>query len=298
MARPPVAGSQITYGQFRKTEEWTEERILAQVAEAGFEGAPAGPRKDRSPKETAATYAKFGLRCAPGYFSGDYWKPDQREKILEGAKAQAAAARELGNDTLYVATGGFGNDRAPSGKTRNEVAGHASPAESLGDDDFKQFCEVLSEVGRVMQREGVAACFHNHVGSFVETRAEIDKMMSMVDRSVVFLGPDSGHLAWAGADVVQFFKDYATSIKTVHLKDIYPDVLKKGVAEKWDYGTFTSNGVFAELGEGLIDFPAAFKHLTDAGFGGWIISEIDRTTKPTALQSLKICRTYLKSIGF
>ena len=79
--------------------------------------------------------------------------------------------------------------------------------------------------------------------------------MTWSTASLVFQGPDIGHLAWAGADVAQFCRDYAKDIKTVHVKDINPDVLKEGVEKEWTYGEFSDAGIFAELGEGMVDFP-------------------------------------------
>ena len=141
------------------------------------------------------------------------------------------------------------------------------------------------------------SCFHNHVGSVVETREEIDRLFAMVDRDAVFQGPDIGHLLWAGADPVQFCKDYAADIVSVHVKDIALDVLQKGVEALWDYGQFSEAGIFAELGEGGVDFPAILDILKTAGYVGWIIVETDRTTKPTAFESAKISRSYLASLG-
>jgi inosose dehydratase len=135
------------------------------------------------------------------------------------------------------------------------------------------------------------------VGSFIETRQEIDKLFSLVDRDLVFQGPDIGHLAWAGADVLQFCRDYADSIKTVHIKDINPDVLAKGIEDNWDYRTFSDNGIFAEIGEGFVDWPAMFAILQDTGYEGWIVVETDVTQKATPLESATISRNYLKSIG-
>jgi len=116
------------------------------------------------------------------------------------------------------------------------------------------------------------------VGSVIETREEIDRLFAMVDRSVVFQGPDIGHLLWAGVDPVAFCRDYAADIKSVHIK-------------------FSEAGIFAELGEGCVDFPALFSVLEDAGYEGWIIVETDRTMKPTAFESAKISRMYLESLG-
>jgi inosose dehydratase len=113
----------------------------------------------------------------------------------------------------------------------------------------------------------------------------------------VFQGPDLGHLAWAGDDVISFCREYASDIKTLHVKDIDPGVLAEGVAAGWDYAGFSDHGIFAELGEGLVDFPAVFTILGEAGFQGWVVVETDVTQKPSALESATISRDYLRSIG-
>jgi len=97
---------------------------------------------------------------------------------------------------------------------------------------------------------------------------------------------------------VVFCHDYAKDIKTMHIKDIDPDVLARGAAADWDYGTFSDNGIFAEIGEGMVGFPAIFRILEDAGYDGWVIVETDVTQKASALESATTSREYLKSIGY
>lgn len=286
-----VGCGQITWGR-----DIPREQVLAEIAQAGYVGAPAGPRGDATPDQVVETYAQHGLKPAPGYLGANFWDAEQREQILERARHLASFTRQMGCTELYVAAGGF-DYKNSSGQTRSQLAGHVSPEDALSDAEYEQFAIALNEAGKITLEEGVRSCFHNHVGSVIETREEIDKLFSMVDRDVVFQGPDIGHLAWGGADAVQFCRDYAESIKTMHLKDINPEVLKEGREKKWDYRTFSANGIFAELGDGFVDFPAIFDILKDAGFQGWVIVEIDVTQKPTALESAIISRNYLKSIG-
>lgn len=278
-----VACSQITWGR-----AFPREQVLAEIAQAGYEGAPAGRGGDTA-AEVLERYAQYGLRPVPGYLGLEWWSPELRAQQLEQAKQQAAFSRELGLTELYVASNLTPERRAIAGQVRPETA---TPAEAL-----KPLADLLDGIGRVTLREGVHTCFHNHVGSPVETRAEIDRLFGQVDRNVVFQGADIGHLAWAGDDIVQFTKDYAPSIKTLHLKDIAPQVRAAGVAQQWDYKGFSDHGIFAELGEGMVDFPAMFEVLRQAGFRGWIVVETDVTTKPSALESATISRNYLKSIG-
>ena len=279
-----VACGQITWGR-----EYPREKVLAEIAQAGYEGAPAGRYISGSAKEVLDLFARFGLKPAPGYMGLEWWTPGLRAQQLEQAAQQAAFSRELGLTEIYVASSLTPERRAISGQVTAKTATPTSELAKLAD--------LLNEIGRVTQREGVSICLHNHVGSPVETRDEIDRLFAQVDRGVVFQGADIGHLAWAGDDIVRFTRDYAGSIKTLHLKDISAKVLAEGRAQKWDYRGFSDHGIFAEFGEGIVDFPAMFAVLKQAGFKGWVVVETDVTQKPTALESATLSRKYLHGLG-
>jgi inosose dehydratase len=286
----------IGCGQITWMRGAPEEQVLAEIAQAGYDGAPAGPREGRSAEETVALYKEYGLKPAPGYLGADFWRADKAEEILNRATSLARFMKQVGCTEVYVAASGF--DHVTSrGLTRRDTAGHVKPEDALSEAEYRQFAKALNQVGEATLKEGVRSCFHNHVGTPIETRAEIDKLFSLVDRSVVFMGPDTGHLAWGGVDVVEFCRDYAGSIKTMHLKDINPQVMAEGREKEWSYFTFSEHGVFAELGEGFIDFPAVLEILKGENFEGWLITETDVTMKATPLESVTISRNYLKSLG-
>jgi inosose dehydratase len=288
---------EIGCGQITWSNDTPEEQVLAEIAQAGYAGAPAGRSAGRTIEQVQALYARHGLKPAPGYLGVDFWRADQYDSILERARAYAAFMREVGCTELYVAAGGFTSYITAGGRSRAQLAGHVGPADAMTDAEYQQFAATLNQVGAITLEQGVRSCFHNHVGSVIETREELDRLLALVDPALVFLGPDTGHLAWAGADPVAFCRDYAERIKTIHVKDVDAVVRDRGRAQEWDYGTFTTNGIFAELGEGSVDFPAIFAILRAAGFAGWVIAETDVTQKPTALESATISRAYLRSIG-
>ncbi len=287
----PIGCGQITWRGL------DERAALADIAAAGYAGAPAGPRRDSTPAETLAFWSSYNLLPAPGYFAADFWKAEQENDILEQARTFAAASAAQGLTEMYVATGGFDRDVMASGRTRAAASGHVTAADGLSDADFAQFAATLNRVGEITLGEGVASCFHNHVGSVIETGEEMDRLLAATDPNVVFLGPDTGHLAWAGADVLDFFRRYASRIKTAHVKDINEAVRQEGVANEWDYRTFSDHGIWAEVGHGIIDFPAVFQLLADANFGGWIIVETDVTQLASPLASAQVSRDYLRSLG-
>jgi inosose dehydratase len=276
--------------------EMDRAQVWAEIAQAGYDGVPAGTTLG-SAEEALAFADRFGLKPAPGYLSGNFWKPEEEGAILERAHALASFMCDVGCTELYLGPGGFQGYVTRSGLNRSQLAGHVRPQDMMTDAEFEQFAKAVNMVGEATLEYGVRSCFHNHVGSVIETREEIDRLFEMVDRGVVFQGPDIGHLVWAGADPVEFCRDYAEDIKSVHIKDIAPDVLEQGVTAGWEYGQFSEAGIFAELGEGCVDFPAIFTVLGDAGYEGWIIVETDRTMKPSALESATISRAYLRSLG-
>ena len=294
-----VGCGQITWLRFTPNgAEWLvpEEQVLAEIAQAGYAGAPAGPDSGRSAQATIELYGHYGLRPAPGYIGTAFWETERRTEILERVRRHAVFGREVGCTELYVAPGGF-DYVTPSGRTRRETAGQVTPEDSLTNDQFEIFAETLNLAGEITLNEGVRSCFHNHVGTVIETRDEVDRLIALTDPTLVFLGPDTGHLAWAGADPVSFCRDYASRIKTLHLKDIDAAIRDRGRNAGWDYRAFEQHGVFVELGEGCVDFPAIFAILREVGFSGWVITETDVTQKPTAFESVAVSRTYLHNLG-
>lgn len=261
------------------------DQALAEIAQAGYEGTPTSPRDLRTAEETVELFARFGLKPAPGGLPIPFYDRDRRELCLERARETASYMRDVGCTEVFV---------TPSPLNRMDRAGHVSAEDALSDEAFDWSAGILSEVGRITLAEGVRCCLHNHIGSMFETREEIDRLYSLADQDVVFLGPDFGHLAWASADVVAFCRHYIDHIKAIHLKDINPEVMQEGKEQEWDYRTFVKHGIFAELGEGFVDFPGLFEVLEDNDYRGWVIVETDVTQKPTAFDSAKISRNYLK----
>ncbi len=285
----------VRYGPNGPVWQASETQVLAEIAQAGYDGAPAGPGNDRTPEQLLELYRSNGLRPAPGYIGTAFWDRQRRAEILERIREHARFAQALGCTELYVAPGGF-DYRTRGGQTRRETAGHVRPEDSLTDDEYAVFAATLDAAGAIALEYGVRACFHNHVGTVIETRDEVDHLLSLTDPELVFLGPDTGHLAWAGADPVAFCRDYLPRIKTLHIKDIDAAVRDRGREAGWDYGTFSDNGVFVELGEGMVDIPAILGLLRDVDWSGWLIVETDVTQKPTALESITVSRRYLRSL--
>lgn len=273
----------------------SEENALADIAAAGYEGAPPKLTPGRTAAATLELFARHSLAPAPPYYGAAIWQADRRAEMVAGAREGARLARAVGCGELYVAA--HGEYRGRGGRTRAEAAAHVRPEDGLTGAEMDAAAATMDAIGEATLAEGVRACFHNHVGTVIETEDEIERLLARTDPSRVFLGPDTGHLAWAGVDAPAFCRRHAGRIGSVHLKDIAEDVRRRGQAEEWDYATFSAQGIFQELGRGDVDLPAVLAALEAAGFDGWIIVETDVTRLPSARESAVVSREYLKGLG-
>jgi len=286
---------QIGCGQLT-WRDMSDDDVMREIASAGYDGAPGPTRSDRSPEDVVAWFGSFDLVPAPPYYAGRFWDTAEETRIISDAVHVARYVRDMGCDCLYVAADGM-KDPAPSGRTRHDIAGKVTTADAMTDEQFEQFGRVLGLFAEATLAEGVTSCFHNHVGTVIETAAELARLLDHVPTDALALGLDTGHIAWAGDDATAVCREYADRIATLHLKDVNDTIRRQGVAENWNYRQFAEAGVFAELGEGMVDFPAILNPMLEAGFDGWLIVETDITLKPTALESAQISRNYLRSIG-
>ncbi len=96
MARISVGCGQITWNKPSTPgaqSQVSEEQVLAEIAQAGYDGAPAGPKKGRTASDLLALYARYGLRPAPGYIGATFWKPEKQNELLEEARHEARRAQ-------------------------------------------------------------------------------------------------------------------------------------------------------------------------------------------------------------
>ena len=91
---------------------------------------------------------------------------------------------------------------------------------------------------------------------------------------------------------------YADRIWHVHFKDHDPRIAEQSRREGWNALQSIEHGVFCELGQGDIDFPAILAKLNELNYQGWIVVEQDVLPgmgSPKA--SSQRNREYLRSIG-
>lgn len=264
------------------------DQVLDDVAATGYEGTEGGGAYRDQPDAYRAELERRGLRMATVYASGAWYDPAQADAAVTQGLAQARFVKTLGGDVLCVATNGSPERRNTPGFYPE---GHRP--DGLDERGWRTFAEALKRLGEGCQEIGVMPAFHNHVGTYVETRDELDHLLGLVSPDLLALAPDTGHLYYGGADPVAVYRDYADRIRYMHFKDANAEAIERARREKMNQGQCMAIGGFSELGRGAIDLEACLAALEPHHYAGWIMVEQDRSLIGPR-QSAEISRAWLR----
>jgi inosose dehydratase len=219
-----------------------------------------------------------GLMLAPGYCSvrlpedhGLSLAGADRVRWFDGVRRKAEESNYFGLDTVFLAPE---MSWAPGTvRTLDAAAIGAEFTESRLD----RVIDVLGEAAEVLRAEGVRAGLHNHVGTWVETEHEVDRVLDALPSDLLGASFDIGHLAWAGIDPVATVARYADRVIDLHLKDIDLAVAAASRTTPASYRATVDRGLFLEPGLGGVDLDGVIAALP-RDFGGWLIIEVDRAS--------------------
>ena len=137
------------------------------------------------------------------------------------------------------------------------------------------FTERLTAVADHLAERGVRMAYHHHMGTVIETEAEIDRLMRSTGETVSLL-LDTGHLTYAGADPAAVTKRHIARINHVHCKDVRPAVLAAMRKGNRSFLDAVVEGVFTVPGDGAVGFPAVLGILKAASYRGWLVVEAEQ----------------------
>jgi sugar phosphate isomerase/epimerase len=149
-------------------------------------------------------------------------------------------------------------------------------------DDYRRWADRLNESGQRALRRGVRIGFHNHASDLapIDGAVPYDLLVERTDPSLVRLQLDTGNLAMAGRDPLEYMKRFGSRYWLFHIKD----VPRLGA---------TSD---TELGQGVIDFRRVLASIDD-------IDEkllfVEQETYPGApLESIRRDYAYIAALEF
>ena len=271
------------------------EVCLAEAREAGFAGMELGHKFPREAGALKAALAPFNMACVGGWHSVELLKRGAKEEFALTAPHRALL-KAMGTDVFIVA------------ETSNAIHGmRAKPLSQrprMAAGAWKSFGERMSEFAGMLADEGLKLCYHHHMGTIVESRADIDAFMSACGAPVHLL-LDTGHATWGGSDPAELARTYRARISHVHVKDVRAAVMAKAKAGDWSFldailGMGRDLGVYTVPGDGMVDYTAVFKAL--GGYSGWVIVEAEQDPEKAhpltyAIKGVAHLRAALKEAG-
>ena len=273
----------------------TWQHVLKECAEAGYKGIELGPVgfMPEDPVILAEGLAKHDLTLIGGVVFRAFHDPAQWDDVMDGAIRTCKALVAHGAKHL-VLIDSISPRRAPT-------AGRASEAEQMDKDEWAAFRDRIATVAKIGAEEyGLTVGIHAHAAGFIDFEPELERLLDEVPEDILKICFDTGHHSYAGFDPVAFMKRHIERISYMHFKDIDPKVKADVVARRTDFYRACGQGIFCNLGQGDVDFPAVRQILLDEGFDGWctVEQDCDPTLNPDTLGDATANREYLQSIGF
>ncbi len=271
-------------------------QVLDEIAAAGYAGTELGdwgflPTDSRV---LAADLDRRRLALVGAFVPIAFARPDALASGIDAAVRIARLLADTGSDAVIV----FSDDNAAIAD-RTARAGRIRAEDGLRDDQWDAYAAAVSRAARaVLDATGLRAVFHHHCAGLVETPREIESLMSRTDPALLGLCLDTGHLTYAGGDPLAAVASYADRIRHVHFKDCDPRLLRRARENAWDYHRAVAEGIFCELGRGMVPFGDVRAALERLGYAGWIVVEQDVLPGTgTPLASATRNREFLKGLG-
>jgi inosose dehydratase len=295
-----VANAPVSWGVLEF--EGTEGRagyslVLDQIRETGYTGTELGDWGflPTDPTELRSELGQRDLALLGAFVPVALADPRSHAAGREAALRAARLMVQAVGDQPFIVLADD-NGRVP---LRMQNAGRILPEHGLSDSSWQTFGEGAARLAESVRREtGLRTVFHHHCAGYVETPAELDRLMDLTDPDVLGLCLDTGHYRFGGGDPAEGVRRHAGRIWHVHFKDYEPTLAARSRELGWDYLESVRRGVFCELGRGEVDFPGVLAGLEQSGYQGWIVVEQDVLPgMGTPKESARRNREYLASIG-
>ena len=253
-----IAGAPINWGVCEVPgwgHQLTAERVLTEMRDVGLAATETGPQGflPGDPAALTALLQSYDLRCV-GSFLPVLLHDPAHDPVPE-TTAPLDSLIATGAEGLVLAAA-EGYDSRPT----------------LDEQQWATLLANLDRVAAVAAERGILAVLHPHVGTMVENRADVQRVL---DGSTVQLCLDTGHLLIGGTDPLQLAREVPGRIAHTHLKDVDAGLAARVQAGDISYTEAVRAGIYTPLGTGDVDIAGIVKALLDDGFDGWFVMEQD-----------------------
>lgn len=254
---------------------------LSDCRRIGFDGIEKGHKMPGDGAALKARLAEYGLRYAAGWHSTNLLVND-----LETEKAALQVFIDM--------TKAAGGDHINACECSNTVHGNdAVPVNDrpvMTDAQWERFSTGYEELSRFAAGQGVKMGYHHHMGTIIESAADIDRFMAMAGPATRLL-LDTGHCAFGGANPAEVAGKYMGRVSHIHAKNVRPEVMRDVRELNLSFLEGVRRGAFTVPGdpEGCVAFEPVLKIAAEHGYQGWLVIEAEQDSavrEPFRYQSM------------
>ena len=246
--------------------ETSLDTALTEGKKIGFAGFELGNKFPREPAALKEKLGEYALACVSGWYSGRLARcPVDEEIAAVGPHLELLAA----NGAMVMVYGEVADaiQGAP-------VSLYKRP-QFRDDTQWQEYGRRLDAFGAHLATRGVRLAYHHHMGAYVQSPEDVDKLMDVTGADVGLLF-DTGHITFAGGDAVNVLAKHVKRVCHVHCKDVRPSVMALARNRQWSFLQSVINGVFTVPGDGAVDFDGVTKLLAQNDYLGWLVVEAEQ----------------------
>jgi inosose dehydratase len=242
------------------------EVALAEGKSIGYRGFELGNKFPRESKALASVLAAHGLELVSGWYSGRLARRSVAEEIAAAGPHLKLLADNGATVMVY-------------GEVADSIQGAPQPLYKrprfVSDIAWREYADRVSAFARHTLAHGVRLAYHHHMGAYVQSPADVDRLMATTGDEVGLLF-DSGHMTFAGGDAVAMLARHVRRVCHVHCKDVRPRVIAMAWNRNWSFLESVINGAFTVPGDGAVDFASLLELLQRNGYRGWLVVEAEQ----------------------
>ncbi|TDQ41024.1 myo-inosose-2 dehydratase [Aureibacillus halotolerans] len=242
------------------------EQCVSEMALAGYTGTEIGNKYPKDPDVLREALQLRGLDVASAWFSA--FLVHERDQTEADFRAHCAFLQAMGAKVVVV------SEQTNSIQQMDAPLFEAKPTYTEG--EWESVVSGLHSLGAIANEVGLSLVYHHHMGTCIQTAAEVDELMKRTDPSLVSLLYDTGHLVCSGEDELAVLDAHIERIKHVHLKDVRAEVIAETKSQGLAFLPAVREGIFTVPGDGSIDFTPVFERLSAARYEGWLLVEAEQ----------------------
>ncbi|RRZ89883.1 myo-inosose-2 dehydratase [Erwinia sp. 198] len=249
--------------------ENTFQQIVSEMALAGFTGSEVGSKYPRDPAVLKPMLNIRGIQICNAWFSTFFANGDRAKTIDEFINHR---------DFLHAMGAKVIGCSEQSKSIQGTTLAVLEEKPHFTEEEWQLTAEGYNELAALAAEKGMQVCLHHHMGTAIQTAAEIDKFMALTHDDVYLLF-DTGHAYYSEgsqAQMLAILEKYLPRINHVHLKDVRDEVVAQVRSQRLSFLDGVKKGTFTVPGDGVIDFDPVFKILDESGYKGWMVVEAEQ----------------------